>query len=363
MSRRNVLNEMVASRKLSVTGRDWLTLALDPFHDYNHQIAGYPDADGSQTVVACYEYQSQISAPNGVAGNWDAHVLTTPLAVQEALYEGTLNAGWSTFARTMDARQTVAGPLTVYSNATGGALVPTSAAGSPMSIALPLGAQATDLAFGMTRIIGLGFEIHNTTAEMYKQGSLTAYRMPNQPTDEQLTVSNFDGSIVSPYVAKLFRTPPASPQEALALKGSVSWSAADGCYAVSTLSSIVNPIRNFGSIGYIATGNAAGAAGVAQAGPWVTVAANAAPAATLITPQLRKFTNFDTTGVFLTGLSNQTTFKVVLKVYVERAPTQTEPSLAVVATPSAPYDLAALELYSHCVSSLPVAAKVGENAK
>jgi len=79
-------------------------------------------------------------------------------------------------------------------------------------------------------------------------------------------------------------------------------------------------------------------------------------------PNAQQFTPFDTTGAYFTGLSNATILTIKVKIYVERAPTFSEANLAVLASPSAGYDVNALTLYARCVSELPVAVKVGDNA-
>ena len=50
---KDFLTSLVDHHQITEDGKEWLTLALDPFHDYNKQVAGYPDADASHTVVSC----------------------------------------------------------------------------------------------------------------------------------------------------------------------------------------------------------------------------------------------------------------------------------------------------------------------
>ena len=56
-----VIEEMVSKHTLTSAGRDWLVLALDPFHDLEKSVAGYPDADSSMTVVSCYQGAIDLS--------------------------------------------------------------------------------------------------------------------------------------------------------------------------------------------------------------------------------------------------------------------------------------------------------------
>jgi len=361
IGRKEVLDRLVSSRTLTPEGRDWLTLSLDPYHDYNHQAAGYPDSDASQTVVACYEYQYQLAAPAGAVANWDAHIFTTPLMATESMYVGSLNAGWSTFAR-LGTVQAVMGPLTIYASAAGGLLYPDGTTTPTTTVALPQGANASDLSFGITRVIGVGFEVTNTTADVNKQGSVTCYRMPTNPGRFQMMATNSGGTIQGAMTGYQTRAPPTTVQEALLLKGCVTWDAREGVYAVAAQHSVANPLANATTDGLLMTSQATGTTGPAVMGAFVAPGSQSAPAHSTLVPLSRKLMPFDTTGAFFMGLSNSTTLTVALRVYVERAPTQTESSLAVVATPSAPYDLAALELYSHAVSQLPIAVRVHENA-
>ncbi len=360
--RRELLDQLVSAKALTPDGRDWLTLALDPFHDYNHTLAGYPDADVSQTVVACYEYQYQLAAPNGVVGNWDAHIFTTPLMTTEALLIGNIEAGWNKVTQNAGASNVVMGPLTVYASAAGGRLYPATDVFPTTQIGLPQGANASDFSKGISRIIGMGFEVTNTTAEISKQGSVTCYRMPQNPGDTNTVFSNNAGTFIAPYSGKQYAAPPASVQEALLLKGTVTWNAADGCYVVASQSSVSNPLCNAATPGFLITNAQSGLASTAMMGAFSTLGTNAAPIPSVVTPLIRKFSPFDVSGAFFSGLSNGTTLQITLKAYVERAPTQSTSDLAVLATPSAPYDMLALELYSHLVGRLPVAVHVDENA-
>ncbi len=362
MKRRELLESLVASKALTPDGRDWLTLALDPFHDYNHTLAGYPDADVSETVVACYEYQYQLAAPNGVVGNWDAHIFTTPLMQTEGLLVGNILAGWNRVQQNAAASSVVMGPLTVYASAAGGQLFPATDVFPTTQVGLPSGANAGDFISGISRIIGMGFEVANTTAEVSKQGSCTCYRMPQNPGDTNTAFSNNAGTFVAGYSGKQYASPPMTVQEALLLKGTVTWPASEGCYVVASQSSVSNPLCNVSTPGFIMTNAQNGLSNTALVGAYSTIGTNAAPVPSLICPLTRKFSPYDVSGAFFSGLSNTTTLQVTYKVYVERAPTQSNSQLAVLASPSAPYDLLALELYSHIVGRLPVAVHVNENA-
>jgi len=350
------LQQLKDVKALSKDGLNWLTLALDPFHDVARMPAGYPDADSSQTIVACYKYRYQLAKPSSVTtGTWDAHVCLRPVSVAQQCLMGTLDTQGD-FVQGTPVSETA--PLTIYAAATGSALYPTSTDVPVLNSGLP-GVGVDDLCTGMTRIVGLGFEVENTTAEIYKQGTCTAYRMPTSLGTFSNTVYNAAKTFVTHFDGEAFISPPSSADDAMLLKGSLTWKAAEGAYVVGSQSTVVNPLSMLTRHGWLSA--SAMNPSVAELGEYSTSVTNTAPTPSIVTPQLQKTTPYNTAGIFLTGLSLESTFTITLKVYVERAPTQHEPDLCVLASPSASYDVMALELYAKALQSLPVAVPVRFN--
>lgn len=354
-------------KKITEDGKEWLTLALDPFHDYNKQIAGYPDADASQTVVSCYQYQTEITAPANAAGNWQAHIHTCPVAKSDTVSVFTLDTNWKTTTEPNPVIQTTwkHGPLVIETNSMAGNFainIPVGA--NPPTVTTLPALDNTDLCAGITRVIGMGFEVHNTTAEIYKQGSLTCYRQPQLGNTYQMRTVNNGGTFTANPVGTMWRLPPTTVAEANLLKGTRTWEAAEGVYATVLQNSVQNPLRQTESEQILYSQYAVtGTAGAVLATQYDAMgAAAAAPSSSSIAFEPNQTIPFDTTGVFLSGLSPQTTLTVNLKVYVERAPTWSEPSLSVLASPSAGYDTRILELYAQVVNRLPPGVKVSENA-
>lgn len=361
-SRPKFLDQLVTNHRLTSDGRDWLICALDPFHDLNHQAAGYPDADGSQTIVSCYQYQADISAPAGVAGNWDAHFYTTPFATSQTMRVGLSTNYWATVTET--AATAVQGPLSIITGPSGSPLIPVSPAAPNTEFRALPAAGVEDLASGVTRIIGIGYEVTNTTADMYKQGAVTSYRMPQYTSAPgAVVVRNAGGTQQAQMPTTRWRLPPTSTAEANLLKGTRTWDAAAGVYATAVQNSTQNPLLTVNHTMMIMDDEPMPNAGAGQVlfTPYVTQQTNPSPAVSLCVPNVTQAIPYDTTGSMFTGLSNATTLTVKVKFYVERAPTMAESSLCVLATPSAGLDHVALELYSHAVSQLPVAVTVGEN--
>lgn len=362
---KDFLQSLADNKKITQDGKEWLTLALDPFHDYNKQVAGYPDADASQTVVSCYQYQTDVSSAGG--GNWDCHIYSGCVAKPDNLSVFSLSADWKNMSEPAAVQQNtwMHAPLTIEKFATSGnsfaPVIP--AAANPTVTTLPA-LDNTDLCAGITRVIGMGFEVHNTTAELNKQGTITCYRMPQMGSQYQMRALNNGGTFVTPVVGEMRRLRPCTVAQANLLKGTRTWNAAEGAYCTVLQNSVHNPLKQLESQQLLYNGDATtGAVSTIIASQWDAQGPGAAaPAATASAFEPNQILPFDTTGLFLTGLSSQTTLTVKLKVYVERAPTWAEPNLAVLASPSAGYDVRALELYAQVVNCLPPGVKVSDNA-
>jgi len=373
VTKRTFLDSLVTDRQLTNDGKEWLTCALDPFHDYTHQIAGYPDADGSQTTVSCYQYQLDVAAPQNagvpIAGNWDMHIYNMPQCISKGFGVFSLDNNWAIQSE----------PAVIQNNYVTGILnVTTAASGTPLGPTIPAAAAATgfttqvlpaqnvkDLCDGITRVIAIGYEVTNTTSALNKQGAVTVYRMPQMGNTFQQAVKNNVGDFKAISNGVMFREPPASVTQANLLKGTRTWEAAEGVYATCFQNSVHNPLAQLESAQILYEPlSGPGAASVVRASYYTTVGPAGAPnTLSGVTFDANQQVPYDTTGAFFTGLSNSTTLTVKLRVYVERAPTYAEPSLAVLASPSAGYDVRALELYAAVINQLPVAVKVGENAK
>lgn len=361
---REVIATAMLRKGVSPEGRDWLTLALDPFHDYEHPVAGYPDSDSSHTTVSCFQYAMDISKPAGAIGNWDAHILTMPYLGQTSLYQHVTGAGRNDLTLVGGMPQIAANAFNVIKVDAGQPLWPqANGVWNPTNLEEHHIDMATDGEAGISRVIGYAFEVVNTTADVYKQGALTAYRLPQTPTlGTYITVDGANHGSVN--LCQCYRNPPASPKDALLLGGTRQWAAADGAYLVVPFSSVNNPLTASNVIDVMLSADG----GWPHAGDHVLTrpmgpafVVNNLPVAT---PQLGlplKPIPFNTTGVMLTGLSNSSTFRLKVKMYVERAPSFTESSLAVLATPSAPYDAKVLALYSSIIHHLPIAVPVRDN--
>jgi len=366
-SGKDYLAKMTAAHQLTSDGRDWLTLSLDPFHDFSHSVAGYPDADCSQTVVQCFQYQLDVAKPAAAAANWDCHVYNLPQCVTRNFDVVTQGADWLTQSQPNPAQTLPTGILNVVTNSAGGSLglgIP-QPAGQETAVLIQNG--STQLAAGITRVIGLGYEVTNTTAELNKQGAVTAYRMPQLSNRYQNTYATTLNALRTTVVGNMCRAPPTTTAQANLLKGTRTWAAAEGAYVTCLQNSVHNPLMQLGAeqILYNPDSEPGDVQIVRATRPTIEPAGGSGLplSASCSSVDPNQIIPFDTTGLFFTGLSPTTTLTIKLRVYVERAPTYAESDLAVLASPSAGYDVRALELYAAACNMLPVAVKVNENAK
>lgn len=341
---------------LTATGADWLTTALDPFHDRRRaSFAGYPDCDPAATVVQEYSMQLDLSAPG--AGEWDAHIFVSPMLEPQSMSVGTTSLDGGGLTQIAPAVAYTQGFVNVIAATSGQPLFIVSEVTSPVdyyNTNLSLTAAQVN---GKTRVIAAGIEVVNTTPEMYKGGTATTYRLPSYGTATSLQVGDSTpGNLLLGNVSGMtYSKYPYLKSQVMPLKNTVTWSASDGVYMPIPINAVENPLQeetskllSFGGANKSAKEvhpTLIGAA--AETSPRVPMCANA---------------HIQPGGIFLTGLSNQSTFTITVKVFLEKAPDHYNAELAVLATPGAPYDPVALKLYSSALALLPIATAVGNNA-
>lgn len=356
------MKKLIKNTALTSDGADWLTLRLDPYHDFQRPICGYPDADCFDTIVSTLNYEFNVSHPAGSVGNWDAHVFTLPISSLTTDNGNSVNGQF-----TQTAEPYSLGLVNVAKDLAGGPLFPTAVPVASANFTLERVDSFDNVHEGLSRVIGLGIEIIDTTAELYKQGAMTAYRMPtNVQKSCDLGYLNTAGTHQAQIRSRILQAPPSTVAEAIAFHGSVQWEAKEGCYMAVGQEGVNNPFEMALRESVLVTGDPS-LVGTDQAlasrvqnltalqvPPLVTASTGASTCKSVNTSQC---------GMIMSGLAEDATFKIRVRVYVERAPLVTDSALIPLATPSATYDSKALELYSQLVSSLPVAVPVCFNAK
>lgn len=367
---KRVISRLVAEKKMSMEGANWLTTATDPFHDTETPPTGYPDTNSCNTITQCFTYTRNCTNP-GSSGTWDAHVFLMPISRTTC---------WSGIAPEL-----IDAPLYPYKYLPGsGTVVNTTAPsnyprihGGYNAICVPSGTNPFSgttpvanisqniqmpLLGGQYRVVAAGFEIVNTSPELYKGGSLTCWRTPFQRSATNGYIS-YQGPGLFVNMANWI---PETQAEAQLYPNSKTWAAGEGVYSIATNSTGENPfLTNVPNTPFVTPQvNAGDLTAKSQAGTGVlaythfnSMAFNQANGG----GNLGQMMNFDYHGAIVSGLDPNANLQITVKYFVERIPTIAEPDLLVLSRAPTPYDPLTLEIYSRCMQELSVGVPVGEN--
>jgi hypothetical protein len=361
-----VLDKLVSEHGLSESGAKSIIQAFDPFHDLPiSDPQGWPDVESGASVVRLYKQSVTVAAPPGLpaGSNWDCHVVAWPwMIASNTVVTATRTGNNIQYPALPQAGAIPSGGVSVYGLAPGTALnlqpgnLQTQALGQ---LSLPPSVTA-----GSGRLVGYGFEVHNTTAEIYKQGSVAVYRQQAYAPTEQTFLTVGTGTAnEGTQDFTMVRFPPATNADALLLNGTQQWEAKDGCYVPSAFMSAENPALPISNATVMITAAevddqeglvANTALNVVQ--PVVT----AGPFNTFIAPSLRVHP-IHQSGAIFTGLSNNTTLTINANIYYEAFPYTYDKDILVLAKPSCQYDPKALLYYSELMQSAPVGVPVRMN--
>lgn len=364
------------NNKFCEDSTSWLVAALDPFHDYQYSVEGLPDERTAPSVCQIHNQVLTITAPTTAAGGqWDCSVLFTGFNSSIDFHtlhplEGGMETMTYSNIHHLD-HQTLSAGLPF------GALnVWAGAAGSHIHVGAPGTVGDTNLALGSVmgsdrcRLVASGFEITNTTAEVYKQGSLTAAMLPDTACDAGLC-TYFDSNVGAPFAPTPVQADRALVMATelgplMAVPGSQTWAAADGVYAIPRMTTVPRDIATYtfgqgmsGTVGattripiiYGSSGD--------RATPSPTGWNGAVGYQFIFAP--RAPNGFSPMQVFCSGLSPETSLTLKFRTVVEYFPSVTS-ILLPLASPSPVYDPKVLAAYSYVVARAAYAEPVGQNA-
>lgn len=336
-----------ACEKLGVSkdGLFWLDHALDPFKDMVRPHPGYPDKNMDPSVVEVVKQTVVVTAPGVV--NWDASIFLDQILIDTPLYQTQTSANF--FYRS--------GQLGVP-HERGGLVVRTATSGTPLDTTTARSNIPVDPALytnEMCRVVGCGFEVHDTTNELHKQGNVVCWRLDQPPATSNVTNFSEDAGVTAciPSSAKsvILANPPVSSSEAIDIMGSVQWEAKEGCYMVPVLTSDTNdavsltpliPIVSEGGVRYCPLIN--------------TVGANKQITCNVTGVQ----SPWSMCGAFFSGLDPSASLTINFIYFIERFPNKVS-SIKRLCYPSPPFDDRALEVYSDVAREIPVGVMVKDN--
>lgn len=356
----------------------FIVMAADPFHDTQVPTSGLPDASVDPSYTFEVKKKVQITMPAGVTAPWDCHIFNLPLLTRMTFHQGNqLNSGVWYEAST--APDITLGLLNIVCAPSGTDALPNQTNGIVLAANdFVTGPEIDNFLAGNSRILAFGFETHDVTADLYKQGTLTCYRQSSHPVSTSMFhyVGNstaFNGAAQNMYMGPADRLvmPPVNAQAAFLLPGSVEWKAEEGAYSVVPFSSFDMPVEPLktgqvyicdtdsdhqGNAGLITkTENTFGAF---ASKPGITVNTGLH---TFCGGSAYRLAPIMQCGQYFTGLAAQSTITLTVKLVIERCPDVTQPDLVVLAKPSPLYEPRAFEQYMRLVATSQPAVPVRMN--
>lgn len=333
---------------ITQSGHFWLDHAVDPFKDMIKPHPGFCDKTSAPSVVEVVKQTVNITAPG--AGNWDCNIFFDQVLQTVAQNLTTLSNG-----------QYVATGQSGTSYNRGGLVVRKAASGTSLDITQTDNPSCLQLAQGFyaaedSRVIAAGFEVHDTTQELKKQGSVVCWRV-DEPTEQTYPVSvGLDGTGAAACVPTACPTvrlanPPFTQSEALDMVGSAQWEAKEGVYVTPVLASDTNlpmGLRSLCPNTVESTNNYF---------PPITQNGVAKLCSTAAQSVLNPWSM---SGAFFAGLDPAAVLTVNFNMLVERFPNKTS-AIRRLCYPSPPWDPKALELYSMISREMPVGVTVEQN--
>jgi hypothetical protein len=232
-----ILTKLVEAKLLTPAGHDFLISALDPFHDSQlENLQGWPDLETASSVIRCIKQSINLAVAAGT-GNWDCHVVFFPWL--NPILLATLGRG-STNTYIGVNPGFIGGGLVAFQVPTGAALDMTT---NPIIGALYL---PDNYSAGTSRATGVGFEVSNTTAPLYRQGQVTVYR--NSEPSKSTEVRTYHATATGAPPGSIgvngnydMKCQPLSQANAMLIPGSRQWLAEKGIYMVVPFTGSTNP--------------------------------------------------------------------------------------------------------------------------
>lgn len=160
-TRGKTVSSVLQDVALDDASKGWLLQNVDPFHDNQFRMAAPPTPSMLDSTVQCRRVRVNVTPDD--AGN--VHLFFPPVPVAGPLYVDRTTI--LEYGGIMQARGGAEGSTSPYWY-------------KPM-------ASLDKITDGPYRLVGMGWEVINTTPEMYKSGSLLVYQCPQVTADTGYT--------------------------------------------------------------------------------------------------------------------------------------------------------------------------------
>jgi hypothetical protein len=333
---------------LGQSARDWVSLALDPYHDVSVAMEGLPDSEIGRSYVRCHNQAVTLAAS---ADGDNFSVIFT------GMHGNASSMGRCVLGTRIDS--TPAWDLAPV------IVLRTGMGVDPSLTNISNGTATTIARFGTTltgsvpsRLIALAVEIHDVSASLYKKGTLTGAHCAG--AHEHADVARNYGPALadmSQWFIEHCDTQPLLPASLTRLQsypGVVTVPLARGAYAVARMSMPARPAR-FEGTSYWHRGfqvREYGSNYMAGAADVPTLGSTWGPAPSGFLPFV----------LMGSGLPSVGEYRITLRTYVEYFPEPDDLTNLAISTPSPPYCPEALRLYHDALATLPGFVPVNSNA-
>jgi len=357
---------------------------LDPFPDYAQHLVGFPDRNQAKSVVQKVKKSFTVSCPASVttptfdaviffSGNLYPGTITDIQGNVQTPEKGLVYSDGSLDVPSGDGYYPIQ-TFTSYVVPAGAPVFPDSPSWADSNVDRYSGISFSEYVFDRTRLLGGGVEVTNTTPELYRGGMIGIADVSSEAPEIVTTIlrsDNMNLRVDLPTVR--FNAPPTNIGQFQQLPGKVRWGAEEGCYAVLKMSKNDNDfeVQHAAAQAYFPSYPAlidnttrSAVTGVLAPGTVIvaTTASSDIPKQVLTQPPMLLKCPFDLKVIYLTGCDSHSTFQVDVNLILETIPDTNDVRFLSIASPAAPMDEPAIELYSRVAGDLPPAVPVSENA-
>lgn len=363
-----MLNRLVRSGKISKAGMAAYLAAVDPFHDKPIDgLEGHPDSETTASVVRCINYSNTVTSLEAggaivictypILNSINLRTVARRNSIVDSVFDGV-------------STNSTIGPLVIYrftaAQVAAGAMNLTGASSPVFDVfTLPDGYFKD----GPMRMIGMGLEVHDVTAVIDKQGTLTLAQIPQAVGERESITVRAQTVGVTPYVQTNVEVVPMSrfPNTlagAMLYPTTRQWEAKEGCYTVIPFTGQDNYFSEceYRTPWVDASSNISddGPYNLNNSGKLIGAWAAGSPSGDNFVFLPSSLPPVHSKVVYLTGLSAASTYTINARMFVEVAPNAAS-GLVTLAKPSARFDPVALALISAAMKKLPVGVDVGAN--
>lgn len=360
-----VLNRAVNAHKVSECGIQALIAAVDPFHDKplaNHR--GWPDGETSRSVVRHWKQSTTIKSQGDGAS---VLVYTWPiLNASDLHFCARRNAVVDTITPNVSTDVTIA-PVLIKSYTAAEAAAPSLPFASATADSLHF---VPDEYFedGPCRLVGMGVEVRDVTAEIYKQGTCTVFEVPQTTADKELvtvraqTIAGVN-YIQTPVEVTRMQRYPSNLDTMMMYPSTQQWDAKEGAYIVIPFSSHENScqLAQYRTPFVNATPSSPmDGTGLNTTARYIGPYAGGSPSGDNFVFLANQYAPVHSRGIYLTGLNANSAFTITTSFWLESFPVQTSPILSL-AKECCEFDPRALAMISSIMRQMPVGCMVKEN--